>query len=731
MIPISPVYSIKSRKGGIMLWRSTLSAWFFPAMAIIGVIFSAGTAAAATTVSSNITVDTTWTAAGSPYIIAAKDVTVTAGTTLTIDPGVVIKFNSYTYNLLVEGTLNATGTAGQNIIFTEIRDDVGDDTNGDGAASSPAPGYWGHIELNGTGNIMDYVDIRYGGYGSSGQLTINGGGLTLTNSTIQYSSSYGVRIEGSDPVMTDNNYHDNNWAAASMDLSSNPAISGVTVSNNGINGLQVDKGSLTKDGFWDDPDIVYWTAEDITVPVGMTLTVGPGQVVKFGAYWYDLFVNGTLDARGVFAAPIVFTEARDDTAGGDTNNDADTSSPSPGYWGRIELAGSGNIMEHVHMRYGGYGSSGQLTVNGGELAIINSEIRSANSDGLWAGNKAQVEIASSLIHHNADPGIRAESGSLLMATNNTIDENGRGVDIDDAHVILTNNMITNNAWTGVRSAGWSSIEFSHNNVYNPGATNYDNITDPGGGNGNISAAPLYIDPVTFNYELQETSPAIDAGTSDNAPVDDFLFRWRHDHPGTTNTGSGTPDYYDMGAVEYGGTPRVVKHRPEGETIGPVDSIRFIFRNGMDRSSFALADDVAGFTGPHGSLTGSEFSWLNPYVLDVRFSPQYAVGAYQMVIGPNILDESARPMDTDGDLVYGETTQDRYTAAFAVTPPKDPQPYAFRDGERRPGCYTTAVRPPYGPDKFQLGGYRRFHGTGRRPHGNRLHMGRRPDPRNIL
>ena len=105
-----------------------------------------------------------------------------------------------------------------------------------------------------------------------------------------------------------------------MDLASNPVISGVTLNNNTINGLQVDSGTLVGNGFWNDPDIVYWLDSNVTVPVGQTLTVAPGQVIKFAWYGANLIVAGTLNADGTAIAPIIFTDQHDDTAGGDTNN---------------------------------------------------------------------------------------------------------------------------------------------------------------------------------------------------------------------------------------------------------------------------------------------------------------------------------------------------------------------------------------------------------------------------
>ena len=68
-------------------------------------------------VSGNIMTDTVWTTADSPIIVTGT-VTVVSGT-LTISPGVTVKFNSGT-ELIVQtgGRLVAEGTSGQPITFT-------------------------------------------------------------------------------------------------------------------------------------------------------------------------------------------------------------------------------------------------------------------------------------------------------------------------------------------------------------------------------------------------------------------------------------------------------------------------------------------------------------------------------------------------------------------------------------------------------------------------------------
>lgn len=60
-----------------------------------------------THVTTDIIADTRWGACGSPYIIGAN-ITVIAGVTLTIEPGVTVKFSGF-YRLVVRGVLIAEG----------------------------------------------------------------------------------------------------------------------------------------------------------------------------------------------------------------------------------------------------------------------------------------------------------------------------------------------------------------------------------------------------------------------------------------------------------------------------------------------------------------------------------------------------------------------------------------------------------------------------------------------
>src|SRR5262249_44868100 len=129
------------------------------------------------------------------------DNVVPAGKALTVGPGQVIK--SVFGVLFVDGTLLAQGTAAQPIVFTDDTDDTQNDTNNDGAASSPTPGSWTRIEIRADStqpeSVMDHVEVRYGGLFSTGQVTVTNSRLDLSNSTISNSSSDGLRIVASNP----------------------------------------------------------------------------------------------------------------------------------------------------------------------------------------------------------------------------------------------------------------------------------------------------------------------------------------------------------------------------------------------------------------------------------------------------------------------------------------------------------------------------------------------------
>jgi hypothetical protein len=93
-------------------------------------LLAAAATACADTIIAGGNVSGTWTAANSPYIVRSN-ITVVFGTQLTIEPGVVVRFQAGR-NLAAYGNLTAVGEPANKIIFTSDQ-------------PSPAPGGWDGI----------------------------------------------------------------------------------------------------------------------------------------------------------------------------------------------------------------------------------------------------------------------------------------------------------------------------------------------------------------------------------------------------------------------------------------------------------------------------------------------------------------------------------------------------------------------------------------------------------
>jgi hypothetical protein len=86
-----------------------------------------------------------------------------------------------------------------------------------------------------------------------------------------------LRIAGGSPTVTGDTFQNNRGAAVSMDLASQPVISSPILTNNAVNGVQVDAGTLPSNVTWNNPGIVYRLSGDTTVPAGVTVVGCPAR----------------------------------------------------------------------------------------------------------------------------------------------------------------------------------------------------------------------------------------------------------------------------------------------------------------------------------------------------------------------------------------------------------------------------------------------------------------------
>ena len=124
---------------------------------------------AQTNVSGGIYSNTTWTLANSPYVVT-DTVVVFPNVTLTIEPGVVVKFNNTKVLEIRQGTIIAIGTLNDSITFTSN-------------APSPYAGIWDGVFLNQCiADTFNYCKVMYADQGIYHDQFVGTDNLIIKNS---------------------------------------------------------------------------------------------------------------------------------------------------------------------------------------------------------------------------------------------------------------------------------------------------------------------------------------------------------------------------------------------------------------------------------------------------------------------------------------------------------------------------------------------------------------------
>jgi len=391
--------------------------------------------------------DETWTLADSPHIITG-DVTVNDGVTLTIEAGCEVKFNKNT-RLSVYGKLVADGNASKHITFTSNE-------------ATPSAGDWKNIYFYyaDPGTILDYCGISYGGsYDGILKIHNSSENVTISNCTIQHSAKHGIYISSSSPSITGCTITNNSsMGIYCYDSASKPQISDCVIQNNGDYAIRVFAdsvknitGTMTisgngKDailvggekvytGTWLNHGVPYDIGGDITVENGNTLTINPGNTLRFVGEYY-LYVYGTLVADGDSSNHITFTSGQ--------------STPSAGDWKYIYFVSpdSGTILDYCDISYGGSyeGILGLLNTSSDNLTISNCTIQHSANSGIFMDDSSP-NIQNCTIQNNSSHGIHMKDGSSPNIQNCTIQNNtGYGIfaETGDCNPTISGGSIENN-----------------------------------------------------------------------------------------------------------------------------------------------------------------------------------------------------------------------------------------------------------------------------------------------
>src|SRR5262249_38409271 len=149
---------------------------------------------------------------------------------------------------------------------------------------------------------------------------------------------------------------------------------------------------------------IAYVSDGLTVKTNATLTINPGVVIKLNSvtqsFWID---GGAISAIGTPSEKIILTSIKDDSRGGDTNNNGNADPPASGNWGGIYAKASAlqSTFQYCEFRYGGNADyynfngnykTGTIVADNNDLTVDNSVIQFSNTQafGIFGTSAATV-----------------------------------------------------------------------------------------------------------------------------------------------------------------------------------------------------------------------------------------------------------------------------------------------------------------------------------------------------
>jgi hypothetical protein len=455
----------------------------------------------------NISSDTTWTKAESPYVVSGF-VTIQNGAVLNIEPGVVVKFSWYS-GINNYGKIQALGTTNDKIYFTSLtNDEILGDTNADGVNTIPDYGHWGglysyagssynlqNLEVsyssecisssNSSGNL-DGVSFLHSWYGIkiSDQSTLTANHLSIEDIYLKgalgiYSSStasvdngyfknilypYGEAVgayDNSEIDLKNSSFQDLGGNFMFLENYSSALLSGVDVrdvSGWGTSVYDNSKVIIENSNFENMADLKYRSLLDVSYNSSARFSSSTASNIFADAFYVS--ENSFLDIDKAKISDISFGSRgsvllvrgnSSSTVRNSNFNNIYSDYAVDVYGGNLDISDS--IFEN------NYGDSCALCVisddNEGVIGKANISNTSflGGSLGMDVSYNGEVKISKSKIKDFSGTGLLVYENGKVLIEDSEISGNNIGIEKDEGNIEIRNSSISNNVEAGVSDWG--------------------------------------------------------------------------------------------------------------------------------------------------------------------------------------------------------------------------------------------------------------------------------------